>query len=140
MVTCLERGNVPFLGSAPSQPPLARRPQPMHFVLAVPCFHFLGNATKGALVVTELTKAYDARRGRGKQTVNVGQVNVEAGGQAVVGNVTASRPDEVAHPASASQTEMDVVGNTPSEKRPEEATQEMSLSEPKIEDPAPPKK
>jgi hypothetical protein len=47
----------------------------------------LKSATKGALVVAELAKAYDARRDREKRTVNVGQVNVEAGGQAVVGNV-----------------------------------------------------
>jgi len=47
----------------------------------------LKSATRGALVVAELTKTYDGRRARDKQTVNVGQVNVEAGGQAVVGNV-----------------------------------------------------
>jgi hypothetical protein len=53
----------------------------------------LKSATRGALVIAELTKAYDGRRARDKQTVNVGQVNVEAGGQAVVGNVTsATRP------------------------------------------------
>jgi hypothetical protein len=101
----------------------------------------LKSATRGALVMAELTKAYDGRRARGKQTVNVGQVNVEAGGQAVVGNVTsASRPGEVAHPASMPQKEMDVVGNATSEKRPEEATPGVSLPQPKIEDPAPPKK
>lgn len=50
----------------------------------------LKSATRGALVVAELTKAYDGRRARDKQTVNVGQVNVEAGGQAVVGNVTSA--------------------------------------------------
>ena len=48
----------------------------------------LKSAARGALVIAELTKAFDRHRGRGKQTVNVGQVNVEAGGQAVVGNVT----------------------------------------------------
>ena len=50
----------------------------------------LKSATRGAAVVAELTKAYDGRRARDKQTVNVGQVNVEAGGQAVVGNVTSA--------------------------------------------------
>jgi hypothetical protein len=50
----------------------------------------LKSATRGALVVAELAKAYDGRRARDKQTVNVGQVNVEAGGQAVVGNVTSA--------------------------------------------------
>jgi hypothetical protein len=44
--------------------------------------------TKGALLVAELVKAYDGRRGRAKQTVNVGQMKIEAGGQAVVGNIT----------------------------------------------------
>jgi hypothetical protein len=39
----------------------------------------LNFATKGALVLTELTKAFDGRRCRGKQTVNVGQVNVASG-------------------------------------------------------------
>jgi hypothetical protein len=47
-------------------------------------------ATKGALVVTELAKAFDQHRGRGKQSVSVGQVNVQAGGQAVVGQVTSA--------------------------------------------------
>ena len=50
----------------------------------------LKSAARGALVVAELAKAYDGRRARDKQTVNVGQVNVEAGGQAVVGNVTSA--------------------------------------------------
>jgi hypothetical protein len=99
----------------------------------------LKSATRGALVIAELTKAYDGRRARGKQTVNVGQVNVEAGGQAVVGNVTsASRPGEVAHLASMPQDEC--VGNATSERRPEEAIPGISLPQPKIEDPAPPKK
>jgi len=48
----------------------------------------LKSATRGALVLAELSKAYDGRRARVKQTVNVGQVKIEAGGQAVVGNVT----------------------------------------------------
>jgi hypothetical protein len=51
-------------------------------------------ATKGALVVTELAKAFDQHRGRDKQTMSVGQVNVQAGGQAVVGNVTSARKIE----------------------------------------------
>jgi hypothetical protein len=96
----------------------------------------LKSATRGALAIAELTKAYDGRRARDKQTVNVGQVNVEAGGQAVVGNVTsASRPGEVAHPASMPQDEC--VGNATSGKRPEEAT---SPPKTKIGDSAPPKK
>jgi hypothetical protein len=101
----------------------------------------LKSATKGALVVTELTRAYDARRGRTKQTVNVGQVNVEAGGQAVVGNVAAAkRSGEVSHPTSPSQTAMEVVGNTTSEMRLEGAAEGMSVPQPKIEDPGRPKK
>jgi hypothetical protein len=93
----------------------------------------LKTATRGALVIAELTKAYDGRRTRGKQTVNVGQVNVEAGGQAVVGNVTsATRPTEVPQAASAPEKQMSV--------RPEEAAQGMSLPRAKIEDPTPPQK
>ena len=69
-------------------------------------------ATKGALVLAQLTKAYDGRRVRAKQNVNVGQVKVEAGGQAVVGNVT----------SGSSEVPQD---------------QEMELPQPKIEDPVP---
>jgi len=42
---------------------------------------------KGAATLAALTKLYDSRRGQGRQTVTVGKVNVEAGGQAIVGNV-----------------------------------------------------
>lgn len=42
---------------------------------------------KLALAVTEITKAYDHHRGHGVRSVNVGQVKVEPGGQAIVGNV-----------------------------------------------------
>lgn len=42
---------------------------------------------KAALAVVELTKALDQHRGRHRQTVSVGQVNVQSGGQAIVGNV-----------------------------------------------------
>jgi hypothetical protein len=101
----------------------------------------LKTATRGALVIAELTKAYDGRRTRGKQTVNVGQVNVGSGGQAVVGNVTsASLPGEIAHPASMPEKEMDVVDNATAEKRPEGATQGISPPQPKIEDSTPPQK
>jgi len=101
----------------------------------------LKSATRGALVIAELTKVYDGRRARGKQTVNVGQVNVASGGQAVVGNVTsASLPGEIAHPASMPQKEMDVVDNATAEKRPEGATQGISPPQPKIEDSTPPKR
>ena len=100
----------------------------------------LKSATRGALAMAELAKAYDGRRARGKQTVNVGQVNVEAGGQAVVGNVTsASRPDEVAHPASSPQNAMDAVGSATSGKWPAEATQGSSPPKTTIGDSAPPK-
>jgi hypothetical protein len=47
------------------------------------------SAIRGARMVINLTEAYDRRRAR-KQTVKVGQVKVEAGGQAVVGNVTSA--------------------------------------------------
>ena len=45
-----------------------------------------------AASLAALSKLYDSRRGQGGQTVTVGKVNVEAGGQAIVGNVkTAAR-------------------------------------------------
>ena len=63
----------------------------------------LSYATRGALVVTELTKAFDGHRGRGKQNVTVGHVNVGSGGQAVVGNVNAERArDQVPDPEPTS--------------------------------------
>ena len=47
----------------------------------------LKNATRVAPVVMELLETLDRHRGRGKQNVAVGQVTVESGGQAIVGNV-----------------------------------------------------
>jgi hypothetical protein len=82
------------------------------------------NATKGALVCGELAKAYDARRGRGNQTVNVGRVNVETGGQAVVGNVASVPRSQLPDAASEAQKQMEVIGNTAAER-----SQEVSRSE-----------
>jgi hypothetical protein len=39
------------------------------------------------LAVTEIVKVLDHHRGQDRQKVTVGQVNVESGGQAIVGNV-----------------------------------------------------
>lgn len=47
----------------------------------------LRHAIKGSLAVTEMVKAIDNHRGRDRQKVSVGQVNVQSGGQAIVGNV-----------------------------------------------------
>ena len=47
----------------------------------------LRHGMKGAAVAAELAKALDNRRGAKSEKVTVGQVNVEAGGQAIVGNV-----------------------------------------------------
>ena len=83
-------------------------------------------------MMAELTKVYDARHVR-KPTVNVGQVNVEAGGQAVVGNVTSA-------PSVSNVTPGPGVGNVrsgPSEVPP---AQEMLPLLQKIEDPTPPRK
>jgi len=58
-------------------------------------------ATKGAAVITRLVEAFDAHRGRGKQNVTVGNVNVESGGQAVVGNVSpGASPEQSPAPMS----------------------------------------
>lgn len=59
----------------------------------------LRNATRGAKIVAELLEALDQHRGRGKQSVTVGQVTVETGGQAIVGNVNSegrrsTKPEE----------------------------------------------
>lgn len=43
------------------------------------------NATRAAKVVVDLVGALDRHRGRGHQDVQVGQVTVEPGGQAIVG-------------------------------------------------------
>jgi hypothetical protein len=63
----------------------------------------LRNAARAAKVVIELTEALDRHRGRNKQDVQVGQVTVESGGQAVVGNVNSdgrrnSKPEETHDP------------------------------------------
>jgi hypothetical protein len=47
------------------------------------------NANRGAKTVVDLLEALDRHRGRGAQNVTVGQVTVESGAQAVVGNVNA---------------------------------------------------
>jgi hypothetical protein len=48
---------------------------------------FLRNAIRGALVAAEVVKTIDQHRGQGQQTVKVGGVYVNSGGQAIVGNV-----------------------------------------------------
>jgi hypothetical protein len=63
----------------------------------------LRNATRGAKVVADLLEALDRHRGRGKQSVTVGQVTVETGGQAIVGNVNSegkrnTEPEETENP------------------------------------------
>ena len=65
----------------------------------------LKNATQAAKVVVDLVGALDRHRGGGNQDVQVGQVTVETGGQAIVGNVNAkgqrnSKPDKTDDPTS----------------------------------------
>jgi hypothetical protein len=60
----------------------------------------LKNATKAAVAAADLLEALDRRRGRGSRTVAVGQVTVETGGQAIVGNVNSeisrsTKPEEM---------------------------------------------
>jgi len=67
----------------------------------------LRNATRAAKVVVDLMGALDRHQGRRHQDVQVGQVTVETGGQAIVGNVNAegrhdSKPDETGDPTDAS--------------------------------------
>lgn len=47
----------------------------------------LRHGLKGASIVRDLISALDSRHGRTPSGVNVGEVNVESGGQAIVGNV-----------------------------------------------------
>lgn len=47
----------------------------------------LKSAIKCTLAATEVVKVIDSHRGRTKQKVSVSQVNVQSGGQAIVGNV-----------------------------------------------------
>jgi hypothetical protein len=47
----------------------------------------LKHAMSATRAVTKLLDTLERRRGRGKQSVTVGQVTVETGGQAIVGNV-----------------------------------------------------
>jgi hypothetical protein len=47
----------------------------------------LNIALKGAGVLAQLLEAFDAHRGHGSRRVTVGNVNVESGAQAIVGNV-----------------------------------------------------
>ena len=61
------------------------------------------NATRGTKAVADLMEALDRHRGRGKQSVTVGQVTVETGGQAIVGNVNSegrrsTKPEETENP------------------------------------------
>ena len=52
----------------------------------------LNTAFKGAGVLAELLQAFDAHRGQGSRRVSVGNVKVESGGQAIVGNVETPAP------------------------------------------------
>jgi hypothetical protein len=57
---------------------------------------------KGAAVAAELIKALDARRGNAvPRTVTVRDVNVEAGAQAIIGNVEAPRRKDRLEPRGA---------------------------------------
>lgn len=59
----------------------------------------LRHAIKGVNALAELVKAFDNHRGRNQQKVTVGQVNVQSGAQAIVGNVGArERQDEPTRP------------------------------------------
>ncbi|MGB6949061.1 MAG: hypothetical protein WBD84_07660 [Methyloceanibacter sp.] len=51
-------------------------------------------AVKGAATLVDVMKFNDARRGRAQPTVTVGKVKIEAGAQAIVGNVQTGDPQE----------------------------------------------
>jgi hypothetical protein len=56
----------------------------------------LRTALKGADTLIDLLERFDAHRGFGKRRVTVGNVNVESGAQAIVGNVEATPRQESA--------------------------------------------
>jgi hypothetical protein len=64
----------------------------------------LRHGMKAAAVAAELVRALDNRRGEKSEKVTVGKVNVEAGGQAIVGNVGAA-PHPGASPTKPSKTD-----------------------------------
>jgi hypothetical protein len=49
------------------------------------------DAVRSTRAMAEMAEAIDRRRGKGQQTVRVEHVTVQAGGQAIVGQVTPSR-------------------------------------------------
>jgi hypothetical protein len=55
----------------------------------------LRHGIKATTVFADLLERYRAMRGDSQATVRVGKVNVEAGGQAIVGNVQAGRAQAV---------------------------------------------
>jgi hypothetical protein len=54
----------------------------------------LNIAFKGAGVLAQLLEAFDSHRGSGTRRVTVGNVNVQSGAQAIVGNVDATPRQE----------------------------------------------
>ena len=67
-------------------------------------------AMQGAATLIELAKWRDARRGLSPQNVSVGNVKVEAGGQAIVGNVqTKGRRKRANRAKSVLRSEIDKV-------------------------------
>jgi hypothetical protein len=67
-------------------------------------------AMQGAATLIDLVKLRDARRGQGPQNVSVGNVKVEAGGQAIVGNVqTKGRRKRANRAKSVRRPEIDKV-------------------------------
>jgi hypothetical protein len=60
----------------------------------------LNSAFKGAGVLAQLLQAFDVHRGHGGRRFTVGNVNVESGAQAIVGNVetTSRRAEESSTP------------------------------------------
>ena len=79
----------------------------LQYAAEVDCFDVrsqeLRNASRAVKCVVDLLGALDRHRGRGHQDVHVGQVTVETGGQAIVGNVNSegrrnSKSDETSDP------------------------------------------
>jgi len=61
----------------------------------------LRHAVKGSSALVDVIKALENHRGEGRQNVTVGQVNVQSGGQAIVGNVGPREREQAVEPIAA---------------------------------------
>lgn len=84
----------------------------------------LKHAQKLMMLYTKQLETLDKHRGKGQQKVTVEHVNVQAGGQAIVGNVEAGRGGGLQHnernaePSSEHQRDVPICGEKPKTRAP----------------------